>query len=135
MKLQEFYLEFKIKTKNTSPLQVMIQLEYPQAALKGALLSMKITLEGKAYIDEALKHSTIKTIRFYGMPSCCNVDLRVALEPATGSDIVQTIEGIQIAIDPEVTNLLADVTIHAEEKEGILGLVLLGYTPSPSCNH
>ena len=96
---------------------------------------MKITFEGKAYINKVLKNAAIKTIRFYGMPSCCSVDLRVSLEPAAASDIVQTIEGIQIAIDPEVKNLLTDVTIHAEEKEEILGLVLLGYTPSLSCNH
>lgn len=96
---------------------------------------MKITPEGKAYIHEVLKDSAVKTIRFYGMPNCCSVDLRVALEPAAASDIVQTIEAIQIAIDPEVTHLLTDVTIHAEEQEGNLGLILLGYNPVASCNH
>ncbi len=36
-------------------------------------------------------------------------------------------EGIEIAVDPQIVEQLTDVTIHAEEENGELGLVLLGY--------
>lgn len=56
----------------------------------------------------------------------------MGLEAPTEHDTVQTIEGIEIAIHPDIAPQLTDVTIHAEEENGEFGLVLLGYSPT-SC--
>lgn len=94
---------------------------------------MKISSEGKAYLNEVLEGSEIKTIRFYGIPGCCGISLGVDIESAEEDDIIQTIEGIQIAIDPIVEPQLKDITIHAEEEGGQIGLVLQGYSQNSCC--
>ena len=90
---------------------------------------MKISPEGKQYLQQVVQDAEVKTLRFSGIAGCCGVNLSVALEPATQQDRVEVIEGIEIAIHPDVESQLTDVTIHAEEENGELGLVLLGYTP------
>jgi len=88
--------------------------------------------EGKNYLEQVLADSEVKTIRFFGIPGCCGVNLGVGLEAPTENDAVQTIEGIKVAIHSDIALQLKDVTIHAEEENGELGLVLLGYSPT-SC--
>lgn len=93
---------------------------------------MKISPEGKDYLQQVLADSEVKTLRFFGIEGCCGVNLGVGLEAPTENDTVQTIEGIEVAISPDIAPQLTDVTIHAEEENGELGLVLLGYSPT-SC--
>ncbi|WP_232733104.1 hypothetical protein [Lysinibacillus xylanilyticus] len=56
----------------------------------------------------------------------------MGLEAPTDEDTVKTIEGIEVAIHPDIAPQLTEVTIHAEEENGELGLVLVGYSPK-SC--
>ncbi|KOP70221.1 Fe-S cluster assembly protein HesB [Lysinibacillus sp. FJAT-14745] len=93
---------------------------------------MKISPEGKNYIEQVLADSGVKTLRFFGIAGCCGVNLGVGIEAPTEDDAVQTIEGIEVAIHPDIAPQLSDVTIHAEEENGELGLVLVGYSPK-SC--
>ncbi|MGX2962097.1 Fe-S cluster assembly protein HesB (plasmid) [Peribacillus sp. JNUCC 23] len=93
---------------------------------------MDISTEGKNYLEQVLSESDVKTLRFYGIPGCCSVNLGVGLEEAKENDEIVTIEGIQVAIDPIVKSQLDGVTIHAEEENGEIGLLLAGYTPT-SC--
>lgn len=94
---------------------------------------MKISPEGKNYLEQVLADSDVKTLRFFGIEGCCGVNLSVNLEAPTEKDAVQSIDGIEVAIHPDIAPQLTDVTIHAEEEEnGELGLVLLGYSPT-SC--
>ncbi|TSI05751.1 Fe-S cluster assembly protein HesB [Lysinibacillus sp. BW-2-10] len=93
---------------------------------------MKISVEGKNYLDQVLAEAEVKTLRFFGVQGCCGMNLSVALDPAQETDTVQTIDGIDVAIEPSIAPQLTDVTIHAEEENGEFGLVLLGYTPT-SC--
>lgn len=88
---------------------------------------MKISAEGKKYLDQVLAESEVKTIRFFGVQGCCGMNLSVALDPEQENDTIQTIEGIKVAIEPSITSQLTDVTIHAEEEHGEIGLVLLGH--------
>jgi len=53
----------------------------------------------------------------------------VGLEAPTNEGAVKTIESIEVAIHPDIAPQLIEVTIHAEEENGKLGLVLLGYSP------
>lgn len=93
---------------------------------------MKISSEGKNYLNQVLEDAEVKTLRFFGVQGCCGMNLSVALDAAQETDSVQTIEGINIAIDSSIESQLTDVTIHAEEENGEIGLVLIGYTPT-SC--
>lgn len=93
---------------------------------------MDMTVEGKNYLTQAIEGSEVKTLRFYGIAGCCGVNLGVGLDDAQATDEVTLIEGIQVAVDPQVKAQLEGVTIHAEEENGEMGLVLLGFTPT-SC--
>lgn len=93
---------------------------------------MKMSPEGKNYLEQVLADSKVKTLRFFGIAGCCGVNLGVGLEAPVAEDAIQTIEGIEVAIHPDIASQLTDVTIHAEEENGELGLVLVGYSPT-SC--
>ncbi|MEK4229690.1 Fe-S cluster assembly protein HesB [Solibacillus sp. FSL H8-0538] len=93
---------------------------------------MKISPEGKTYLTQVLAESEVKSLRFFGIQGCCGMNLSVALDPAQETDKVKIIEGIAVAVDPTIEAQLTDVTIHAEEENGNIGLVLLGYAPT-SC--
>jgi len=90
---------------------------------------MKMSPEGKNYLEQVLADSEVKTLRFFGIPGCCGVNLGVGLEAPTNEDTVENIEGIEVAIHPDIAPQLTAVTIHAEEESGELGLVLVGYSP------
>lgn len=94
---------------------------------------MDISAEGKNYLQQVIEDSEVKTLRFFGIPGCCSVNLGVGLEEAKSEDEILAIDGIEIAIDPLVKNQLEGVTIHAEEENGEIGLLLVGYTPPASC--
>ncbi len=93
---------------------------------------MKMSPEGKQFVEQVLAQSEGATLRFYGVAGCCGMNLGAEIAQAKEDDTVQTIEGIEIAVDPQIAEQLIDVTIHAEEENDQLGLVLLGYAPT-SC--
>ncbi|WP_427108179.1 Fe-S cluster assembly protein HesB [Lysinibacillus xylanilyticus] len=93
---------------------------------------MKMSPEGKNYLEQVLADSEVKTLRFFGIPGCCGVNLGVGLEAPSKEDAIEKIEGIEVAIHPDIASQLTEVTIHAEEENGELGLVLVGYSPK-SC--
>ncbi len=93
---------------------------------------MKMSAEGKQFVEQVLAQAEGATLRFYGVAGCCGMNLGAEIAQAQEEDTVQTVEGINIAVDPQIVEQLTDVTIHAEEENGQLGLVLLGYEQS-SC--
>ncbi|KAB0447206.1 Fe-S cluster assembly protein HesB, partial [Lysinibacillus fusiformis] len=54
---------------------------------------MKMSPEGKNYLEQVLADSEIKTLRFFGIAGCCGVNLGVGLEAPAEEDAIQTIEG------------------------------------------
>lgn len=92
---------------------------------------MKISPEGKQFVEQVLAQAEGATLRFYGVAGCCGMNLSAEIAQIK-EDTVETVEGIEIAVDPQIAQQLTDVTIHAEEENGQLGLVLLGYEQS-SC--
>ena len=88
---------------------------------------MKMSPEGKQFIEQVLAQAEGATLRFYGVAGCCGMNLGAEIAQAKEEDTLQTVEGIEIAVDPQIAEQLTDVTIHAEEENGELGLVLLGY--------
>lgn len=88
---------------------------------------MKISPEGKQFVEQVLAQAEGATLRFYGVAGCCGMNLSAEIAQAQEADKVELLEGIEIAVDPQIAQQLKDVTIHAEEENGQLGLVLLGY--------
>lgn len=88
---------------------------------------MKISPEGKQFVEQVLAQAEGATLRFYGVAGCCGLNLGAEITQAQAEDTIETVEGMNIAIDPQIASQLTDVTIHAEEENGQLGLVLLGY--------
>lgn len=91
---------------------------------------MKVSPEGKQYLEQVLAQAEGATLRFYGVAGCCGVNVSAEIAQAQEADTVETVEGIEIAVDPQIAQQLIDVTLHAEEENGQLGLVLLGYEQS-----
>ncbi|SIT91824.1 Fe-S cluster assembly protein HesB [Edaphobacillus lindanitolerans] len=90
---------------------------------------MNISPEGKAYLTQVLSDQSINTIRFYGVSGCCGVNLGAEIAAASVDDEIVVLDGINLAVDPQVKSLLTDVTIHAEESNGEMGISLVGYAP------
>lgn len=88
---------------------------------------MKMSPEGKQFVEQVLAQAEGATLRFYGVAGCCGMNLSAEIAQVKEEDTVQTVEGIDIAVDPQIKEQLTNVTIHAEEENGQLGLVLLGY--------
>lgn len=88
---------------------------------------MKMSPEGKQFVEQVLAQAEGATLRFYGIAGCCGMNLSAEIAQVKEEDTVQTVEGIDIAVDPQIKEQLTNVTIHAEEENGQLGLVLLGY--------
>ena len=94
---------------------------------------MNMTEQAKEYLQEAMKNNNVSTLRFYGVPGCCGVNLGVALQEAEEKDEVEQVNGLQIAISPDVKEQLQNVTIDVEEENGEMGIVLEGYHNSSCC--
>ena len=88
---------------------------------------MKMSPECKQFIEQVLAQAEGATLRFYGVAGCCGMNLGAEIAKSKEEDVIQRVEGIEIAVDPQIVEQLTDVTIHAEEENGELGLVLLGY--------
>ncbi|WP_050614140.1 iron-sulfur cluster biosynthesis family protein [Bacillus testis] len=94
---------------------------------------MNITDQAKGYIQQAMKDSDVSTLRFYGIAGCCGVNLGVALQEAEEKDSVEEINGIKVAIHPDVKDQLNGVTVDVEEENGEMGIVLNGYDANSCC--
>ena len=94
---------------------------------------MKITDQAKEYIQQAMQENNVSTLRFFGIPGCCGVNLGVSLQEAEENDLLEEVNGLQIAIQPEMNEQLNDVTLELEEDNGEMGLVLNGYNETSCC--
>jgi len=94
---------------------------------------MNISDQAKKYIQQAMKDNNVSTLRFYEIAGCCGVNLGVALQEAEENDSIEQINGVQVAIHPDVKNQLSGVTVNVEEENGEIGIVLDGYTNNSCC--
>ena len=83
---------------------------------------MKITDQAKEYIQQAMQENHISTLRFYGIPGCCGVNLDVSLQEPEENDVIESINGVKIAIHPDVKEQLEGVILEIEEDNGEEGL-------------
>ena len=61
------------------------------------------------------------------------MNLGVSLQEAEENDLLEEVNGVNIAIQPEMKEQLKDVTLEVEEDNGEMGLVLNGYNQSSCC--
>ena len=94
---------------------------------------MKITDQAKDYIQQAMQDNQVSTLRFFGVPGCCGVSLGVSLQEAEENDVLEQVNGIQIAIEADIQEQLNDVSLDVEEENGEMGLVLNGYKNDSCC--
>ena len=94
---------------------------------------MKITDQAKEYIQQAMQENNLSTLRFYGIAGCCGVNLGVALQEPEDNDLLEEVNGVNIAIHPDVMDQLTNVTLEVEDENGEKGLVLNGYNHSSCC--
>lgn len=94
---------------------------------------MKITDQAKEYIQQAMQENNKSTLRFFGIPGCCGVNLGVSLQEAEENDVIEQINGVHVAIHPDVKDQLDGVTLEVEDDNGEIGLVLNGYHNSSCC--
>ena len=94
---------------------------------------VKITDQAKEYIQHAMQDKQVSTLRFYGIHGCCGVNLGVALQEPEETDILEQVNGVNIAIQVDVNEQLSNVTIDVEEENGEMGIVLNGYNNTSCC--
>jgi iron-sulfur cluster assembly protein len=94
---------------------------------------MNMTDQAKDYIKKAMEAKNVSTIRFYGIAGCCGMNLGVALQDAEENDILEEINGLTVAIQPNMKDQLNVVTVDVEENNGEMGIVLNGYDNTSCC--
>jgi len=94
---------------------------------------MKISNQAKEYIEQAMQENNISTLRFFGIPGCCGVNLGISLQEAEENDVVEQVNGIQVAIQPDVKDQVDAISLEVEEVNGEVGLVLNGAQDSSCC--
>lgn len=94
---------------------------------------MNITEQAKEYIQQAMKDNNVNTLRFYGILGCCGVNLGLGLQEAEDKDVIEQVNGLTIAIHPDVKDQLSNVTLDVEEQDGEMGIVLNGYDANSCC--
>ena len=61
------------------------------------------------------------------------MNLGVSLQEAEENDLLEEVNGLNIAIQPEMKEQLNDVTLELEDQNGEMGLVLNGYNETSCC--
>ena len=84
---------------------------------------MKITDEAKQVLEDFLIERGAEGIRLSSVAGCCGPKFTISLDVPVESDRIETINGIQVAIDSEVTG---SEELTLDKGENGAGLVLIG---------
>ncbi|KAA9022871.1 iron-sulfur cluster assembly accessory protein [Niallia endozanthoxylica] len=86
---------------------------------------MKITDEAKQLLENFLKEKGAEGIRLTATEGCCGPQFAITLDAPQQSDKIETINGIKVAFDSQVTGT-EELTLDKEENQNGAGLVLVG---------
>ncbi|MCH1627423.1 adhesin [Fredinandcohnia quinoae] len=86
---------------------------------------MKITDAAKQLLENVLSENSAEGIRLYSVAGCCGPQFALSLDAPQESDTIETINGIKVAIDSQIT-ATEELTLDKEENQNGEGLVLLG---------
>ncbi|UPM56149.1 adhesin [Gottfriedia acidiceleris] len=88
---------------------------------------MIITDKAKMFIENVMKQNNVDTLRFASNgEGCCGPSWGVELAPAESADVVQTINGLNVAIAPSIIEIVSDVTLDLQGEGEDAGLVIQG---------
>lgn len=77
---------------------------------------MKITDSAKVYIQSIMKENRGKILRISQESSgCCGPNINLALDDAESNDHIQTINGIQIVMEPNAAPVLENITLDLND--------------------
>ncbi|MCF2649703.1 adhesin [Niallia circulans] len=86
---------------------------------------MKITDAAKQLLENVLSENGAEGIRLYSVAGCCGPQFALSLDTAQENDQIETINGVKVAIDSQIT-ATEELTLDKEENQNGEGLVLLG---------
>lgn len=86
---------------------------------------MKITDAAKQLLENVLTENGAEGIRLSSVAGCCGPQFELSLDTPQANDKMETINGIQVAIDPQIAGT-EELTLDKEENQNGEGLVLLG---------
>ncbi|WP_112180246.1 MULTISPECIES: adhesin [Paraliobacillus] len=88
---------------------------------------MIITEKAKTKLQNIFTEKGVDSIRFYAMEAgCCGPQLGISLDPVQATDTIEEIDGIKVAIDQDVKDAVAGLTLDDEETADGTQFVLLG---------
>lgn len=88
---------------------------------------MKITDQAKTFLKELMNQHDIKGIRlFMAGVGWSGLKMGLALEEPSTNDVVETINGIQVAIEKVIYENSDAITLDYQETASGAGLVMLG---------
>lgn len=90
---------------------------------------MKITDKAKEMLQNTLNSNGAEGIRLSAVAGCCGPQFALSLDAPKDSDILETINGIKVAIDSQISST-DELTLDLEENQDGSGLVLLGASSS-----
>lgn len=88
-------------------------------------MKMNITDGAKELLLHFLSEKGAEGIRLTSVAGCCGPQFTISLDPPEESDTVSMINGINVAIDSQITGT-EELTLDKEESEEGVGLVLVG---------
>ncbi|AOM83910.1 hypothetical protein [Salisediminibacterium beveridgei] len=93
---------------------------------------MQITNEAKMFITEQIESNEAKNIKIFlaGM-GCCSPQIGLSLDEPSANDEIVEVNGIQVAIEQQVSSYVTDLTFDVRHDENGTGIVI--HDPSPSC--
>jgi Fe-S cluster assembly iron-binding protein IscA len=86
---------------------------------------VKITDDAKKLLETVLSENQVEGIRLYSVSGCCGPQFALSLEKPLESDKIETINGIKVAIDTQIS-ATDELTLDKEQGPDGTGLVLLG---------
>jgi HesB-like selenoprotein len=88
---------------------------------------MIITDKAKEFISNAMKENGVSTLRFtFEGAGCCGPSYGVTLAEAQENDVKETVNGIEVAIAPQVVDMVKTLTLDYVEDQQGAGLVMSG---------
>lgn len=88
---------------------------------------MVITDKAKDFIESVMKANNVDTLRFASNgEGCCGPSWGVELAPAEADDVVETINGINVAIAPSIVEVVGQIMLDVQGEGDQAGLVIQG---------
>ncbi|MCM3595504.1 adhesin [Metabacillus idriensis] len=88
---------------------------------------MKITENAKQLLETIFQERNAEGIRVYSLGSgCCGPQIGLSLDAPMDADIVQEVNGIKVAIDPQISSSVEHITLDKENTADGTGFVLIG---------